>query len=60
MSPVLTPEAATVHPQLQARGIHVATAAGTVVGLPARVDSDGRTVSSRLPAVGEHDGFTTI
>ena len=59
-SVVLSPEEAAEHPQLAGRGIHVPTAAGTVVGLPARVDSDGRTVSSRLPAVGEHDGFTTI
>ena len=58
-SEVLTPEEAAEHPQLAGRGIHVQTAAGTVVGLPARVDSDGRTASSRLPLVGEHGGFTS-
>ena len=37
VSPVLTPEEATAHPQLRARDIHVATEAGVVVGLPARL-----------------------
>jgi crotonobetainyl-CoA:carnitine CoA-transferase CaiB-like acyl-CoA transferase len=59
VSPVLTPEETTAHPQLQARAIHVPTAAGMVVGLPARLQSDGRTVSSELPVVGGHpEGFT--
>jgi crotonobetainyl-CoA:carnitine CoA-transferase CaiB-like acyl-CoA transferase len=59
VSPVLTPEEATVHPQLRARGIHVATDAATVVGLPARLGPGHTTVSGALPAVGEHpEGFT--
>ena len=57
-SPVLTPEQATVHPQLQARGIHVDTAAGVVVGLPARLGGSAPPVSGELPAVGAHpEGF---
>jgi crotonobetainyl-CoA:carnitine CoA-transferase CaiB-like acyl-CoA transferase len=60
VSPVLTPEEATVHPQLRARDIHVTTAAGVVVGLPARLLTDGsRTVTGDLPAVDAHpEGFT--
>jgi len=58
-SPVLTPEEATSHPQLVARGVHVETTAGTVVGLPARLDTDGRTCAADIPAVGANpEGFT--
>jgi crotonobetainyl-CoA:carnitine CoA-transferase CaiB-like acyl-CoA transferase len=58
VSPVLSPEAATAHPQLQARGIHVATEAGTVVGLPARLGGSPGPRSGVLPAVGAHpEGF---
>src|SRR4051794_31920141 len=58
VSPVLTPEAATAHPQLQSRGIHVATDAGTVVGLPARLGSAPGPRSGDLPGVGAHpEGF---
>src|SRR3954468_22623476 len=41
VSPVLTPEETTAHPQLRARGIHVETDAGVVVGLPARLGDAG-------------------
>ena len=60
VSPVLTPEEATAHPQLRARGIHVTTSAGVVVGLPAQLgDPTARTVAADLPAVGAHaDGFS--
>ncbi len=58
-SPVLTPEEATAHPQLVARDIHVRTTAGTVVGLPARLGADARTLTAEIPAVGAHpEGFT--
>jgi crotonobetainyl-CoA:carnitine CoA-transferase CaiB-like acyl-CoA transferase len=58
VSPVLTPEETTVHPQLRARDIHVRTEAGLVVGLPARLAGGGRRVSADIPGVGEHpDGF---
>ncbi|MGZ6897053.1 MAG: CaiB/BaiF CoA transferase family protein [Acidimicrobiia bacterium] len=57
-SPVLTPEEATAHPQLRARGVHVTTEAGTVVGLPARLDGDGIARGASIPTVGEHaEGF---
>jgi crotonobetainyl-CoA:carnitine CoA-transferase CaiB-like acyl-CoA transferase len=60
VSPVLTPEAATGHPQLRARGIHVQTAAGTVVGLPARLAGARTALAADLPAVGAHpEGFTS-
>jgi len=58
VSPVLTPEETTAHPQLRARGIHVATDAGVVVGLPARLGGAGAERSGELPAVGAHEGFT--
>jgi len=54
VSPVLTPEETTVHPQLRARDIHVRTDAGVVVGLPARLADDGRQVGADIPAVGAH------
>jgi crotonobetainyl-CoA:carnitine CoA-transferase CaiB-like acyl-CoA transferase len=59
VSAVLTPEEATGHAQLHAREIHVQTAAGTVVGLPARLAGRHTAVASELPAVGAHpEGFT--
>jgi crotonobetainyl-CoA:carnitine CoA-transferase CaiB-like acyl-CoA transferase len=60
VSPVLTPEEATAHPQLRARDIHVTTPAGVVVGLPARLGDDvGRVLAGDLPAVNAHpEGFT--
>ena len=58
VSPVLTPEEATAHPQLRARGIHVTTNAGVVVGLPARLGASAPEVPAELPAVNEHpEGF---
>jgi crotonobetainyl-CoA:carnitine CoA-transferase CaiB-like acyl-CoA transferase len=60
VAPVLTPEEATVHPQLRARGVHVSTAAGTVVGLPARLASDDADRPTAIPEVDEHpEGFAT-
>ena len=57
-SPVLTAEEATAHPQLVSRHIHVETAAGTVVGLPARLGTDGRTCAAEIPAVDANpEGF---
>ncbi len=59
VSPVLTPEEATVHPQLRARDIHVTTAAGVVVGLPARLGDVTRAPAADLPTVGAHpEGFS--
>ena len=58
VSPVLTPEEATRQPQLQSRDIHVRTAAGVVVGLPARFGDGAPSPPRDLPAVGAHpDGF---
>jgi crotonobetainyl-CoA:carnitine CoA-transferase CaiB-like acyl-CoA transferase len=60
VSPVLSPEEATEHPQLRARGIHVATDAATVVGLPAQLAEGGARVSGVVPEVGAHpEGFAT-
>ena len=59
VSPVLTPEEATAHPQLQARDIHVTTTAGVVVGLPARLAAAGRDVSADLPVLDAHPGGFT-
>jgi crotonobetainyl-CoA:carnitine CoA-transferase CaiB-like acyl-CoA transferase len=59
VSPVLTPEEATVHPQLRARDIHVTTAAGVVVGLPARLGDAAPAPPAHLPAIGAHpEGFS--
>jgi crotonobetainyl-CoA:carnitine CoA-transferase CaiB-like acyl-CoA transferase len=58
VTPVLTPEEATAHPQLRARGFHVQTVAGLVARLPGIVDGGGLAPSAAVPAVGEHDGFT--
>lgn len=58
VSPVLTPEQATVHPQLRGRAIHVPTVDGTVVGLPARFGGGASEQPAELPGVGEHpEGF---
>ena len=55
-TPVLTPEQATDHPQLRARGFHVASDAGLVAGLPARLASGGRVLATHVPEVDEHPG----
>jgi crotonobetainyl-CoA:carnitine CoA-transferase CaiB-like acyl-CoA transferase len=55
-TPVLTPEQATEHPQLRARGFHVASDAGSVAGLPAQLASGGRVLATHVPAVDEHPG----
>lgn len=58
-SPVLRPEEAAQDPQRLARAVQVQTDLGLVVGLPARLAGDGRTVSDRIPEVGEHpEGFS--
>ena len=58
-SQVLAPEEAARHPQLVSRGLQVDTSAGLVVGLPARLASDGRVASGTIPGVDEHpEGFT--
>jgi crotonobetainyl-CoA:carnitine CoA-transferase CaiB-like acyl-CoA transferase len=61
-TPVLEPEDATRHPQIQARSFHVETDAGIVAALPARLASDGATMgdarATHVPAPDEHpDGF---
>jgi crotonobetainyl-CoA:carnitine CoA-transferase CaiB-like acyl-CoA transferase len=58
VTPVLEPEEATAHPQLVARGFHVATDAGVVAALPVRVAGDGVTRSDRIAALdADRDGF---
>ena len=56
VTPVLSPEGATRHPQLRARGFHVETADGLVARLPARLSGDGLAASDR---VAELDGHRT-
>ena len=67
VTPVLSPEEATVHPQLAARGFHVDSDAGVVAGLPVRFGGRGATARSttaaglptHVPAPDEHPtGFT--
>ncbi|MFN8034699.1 MAG: CoA transferase [Acidimicrobiia bacterium] len=53
VSPVLSPEEASHHQQLDARGFHVETAAGPVAAFPARHGPAGAR-PDRIPAVGEH------
>ncbi len=56
VTPVLSPEGATEHPQLRARGFHVETEEGLVARLPARLSGDGLEASDR---VAELDGHRT-
>jgi crotonobetainyl-CoA:carnitine CoA-transferase CaiB-like acyl-CoA transferase len=57
-TPVLEPEEATRHPQIQGRDFHVESDAGLVAGLPARLASDGRVLATHVPAPDEHpEGF---
>jgi crotonobetainyl-CoA:carnitine CoA-transferase CaiB-like acyl-CoA transferase len=63
VTPVLSPEEATAHPQLAGRGFHVESDAGVVAGLPvrfgARRDPTGEDRPTHVPAPDEHpDGFT--
>jgi crotonobetainyl-CoA:carnitine CoA-transferase CaiB-like acyl-CoA transferase len=55
-SPVLRPEEVAGHPQFRERGFHVATDAGLVAALPARLDHGGRVVTGDLPRIDEHPG----
>jgi crotonobetainyl-CoA:carnitine CoA-transferase CaiB-like acyl-CoA transferase len=60
VTPVLSPEDATQHPQIRARAFHVTTDVGTVAALPVRLGGDGRVVSADVPGVNEHpDGFAS-
>jgi crotonobetainyl-CoA:carnitine CoA-transferase CaiB-like acyl-CoA transferase len=57
VAPVLRPEDTLTHPQRASRGFHVATAAGEVAALPARLAHAGPWPRT-IPAVDEHpDGF---
>jgi crotonobetainyl-CoA:carnitine CoA-transferase CaiB-like acyl-CoA transferase len=59
VTPVLSPEEATAHPQLAGRGFHVESDAGLVAGLPARFGTAGNDLPTHVPTPDEHpDGFT--
>jgi crotonobetainyl-CoA:carnitine CoA-transferase CaiB-like acyl-CoA transferase len=63
VTPVLSPEEATAHPQLAGRGFHVESDAGLVAGLPVRFgageDATGAVLPTHVPAPDEHPtGFT--
>jgi crotonobetainyl-CoA:carnitine CoA-transferase CaiB-like acyl-CoA transferase len=59
VTPVLSPEEATAHPQLRARGFHVETGQGLVARLPGRLDGGGLVPRADVPAPGAHpEGFT--
>jgi crotonobetainyl-CoA:carnitine CoA-transferase CaiB-like acyl-CoA transferase len=63
VTPVLSPEEATTHPQLAGRGFHVRSDAGLVAGLPVRfgggASATGADLPTHVPAPDEHpDGFT--
>lgn len=58
-TPVLSPEEATVHPQLRARGFHVETDQGLVARLPGRLAGGGVVGPSAIPALDGHpEGFS--
>ena len=65
VTPVLSPEEATAHPQLTGRAFHVESDAGLVAGLPVRFGgaaasgTSGADLPTHVPAPDEHpDGFT--
>jgi crotonobetainyl-CoA:carnitine CoA-transferase CaiB-like acyl-CoA transferase len=62
VTPVLSPEEATAHPQLAGRRFHVESDAGLVAGLPAKLGTDargGNDLPTHVPTADEHpDGFT--
>jgi crotonobetainyl-CoA:carnitine CoA-transferase CaiB-like acyl-CoA transferase len=58
VSPVLTPEEAYQHEQLEARELFVSTAYGPVPDLPAMITRNPRRASTAIPAVNAHpEGF---
>jgi crotonobetainyl-CoA:carnitine CoA-transferase CaiB-like acyl-CoA transferase len=58
VTPVLTPEGATEHPQLRARDFHVETTAGLVARLPARLRDDTFVPSAEVAALdADRSGF---
>jgi crotonobetainyl-CoA:carnitine CoA-transferase CaiB-like acyl-CoA transferase len=58
VTPVLTPEEATAHPQLRERDFHVQTGQALVARLPGRLASGGIVAPADVPAVDEHpQGF---
>jgi crotonobetainyl-CoA:carnitine CoA-transferase CaiB-like acyl-CoA transferase len=59
VAPVLAPEETPTHPQLAARSLHVDTAAGLVTGLPAHLGGRAPALPRAVPAVGEHEGFSS-
>ncbi len=59
VTPVLSPEGATEHPQLRGRGFHLETEAGLVARLPARLRGDGIAPSGRVAALdADRAGFS--
>lgn len=54
VTPVLSPEGATQHPQLRARGFHVATEEGLVARLPARLSGEGLAPSDVVAELDAH------
>ena len=58
-SPVLTPEEATSHEQLTARGVYVETEHGLVPDLPALILRNPRQSATNVPGIGDHpEGFS--
>ncbi|MBV8951982.1 MAG: CoA transferase [Actinobacteria bacterium] len=59
VSPVLTPEEATRHEQLVARGLFLETTRGLVPDLPALLSRNPRRSATAIPDVNQHpEGFT--
>jgi crotonobetainyl-CoA:carnitine CoA-transferase CaiB-like acyl-CoA transferase len=59
VTPVLSPEEATVHPQLRARELHVQTEQALVARLPGRLLGGGLVPAADVPAPGAHpEGFS--